>query len=79
MTLRVTTRVVTYQWGEPARVIRYGTPGPGNVITLPAGAMIDVPPGSALEQAIGPANLRAPTAAELARASVGSGGGAVFK
>ena len=44
MTLRVTTGIVTYAWGVA---------GPGDTITLPAGAMVMVTPGGPLESAIG--------------------------
>ena len=43
---------------------------------LRRGTLLNAPPGSALESAVGPANLQAPTAAELASASVGTGKGA---
>jgi hypothetical protein len=39
------------------------------------GTFIDVPPGSALESAIGLANLAAPTAAQLGSAANGGGPG----
>jgi hypothetical protein len=40
---------------------------------IQAGDMIDVPPGSALEAAIGSANLSDPTSLQLASAANGSG------
>lgn len=74
---RIVTQDVTITWGDPAVVIRYGVPGRADAVFLRHGTMLDVQPSSALESAIGPANLRAATAAELASASTGTGGGAV--
>lgn len=66
-------------WGDDARgtVIQGGITQAGNRVWLQGGQMIDVQPGSALEAQIGAANLRTPTAGELASASVGTGRGAI--
>ena len=66
MTVRIVqpadgTAYVSYTWDFGTQI-------------LPAGAMIDVPPGSALETAIGTASLITPTAQQLAEAANGGAG-----
>ncbi len=62
MSVRVVTNSVTFTWGDSSSE------------RLQAGQLIDVPPGSALETAIGTGNLSAPTAGQLLKAQSGSGG-----
>jgi hypothetical protein len=66
----VTVRIVTT--GGPAQLTFTWD---GNPQYLQDGTFIDVPPGSDLEAAIGPANLPVPTAAQLASAANGGGPG----
>lgn len=68
MSVRIVTADVTITWGDSAgdTLVQCGIPGPANSHFIRRGTMLDVPPGSALESALGTANRRAPTAAELA-------------
>ena len=63
---RVVKVKTSYTWGEG-----------GTVWTLPAGAIIDCAPGSALEQAIGSGNLGTLTAPQLSGAANGAGGAGI--
>jgi hypothetical protein len=56
------TSLVTFPYGDGTEI-------------LPAGQFINVPPGSALETAIGVSNLTVPTAQQLASAANGGAGG----
>jgi hypothetical protein len=65
MTVRIVTPAgaaasVSFDWDGGAQVLQ-------------AGQFIDVPPGSDLEAAIGPANLAVPTSQQLASAANGAG------
>ena len=63
---RVVKVKTSYVWGEG-----------GTVWTLPAGAIIDCAPGSALETAIGAGNLGTLTAPQLSGAANGAGGAGI--
>jgi hypothetical protein len=63
---RVTLTKVSYVWGEG-----------GTSWTLPAGAILDVAPGSPLEQAIGAGNLGTLTGSQLSGAANGAGGAGI--
>jgi hypothetical protein len=67
----MTLRVVTPASGASQLTVSWD--GGGTI--LAAGQVLDVPPGSALEAAIGPPNLTALTGTALAKAQAGSGGG----
>ena len=60
---RVVLTKVTYVWGEG-----------GTSWTLPAGAILDCAPGSALEQAIGAQNLGSLSSQQLSGAANGRAG-----
>jgi hypothetical protein len=63
---RVVLVKTTYTWGEG-----------GTSWTLPAGAILDVAPGSALEAAIGAGNLGTLTGPQLSGAANGAGGAGI--
>jgi hypothetical protein len=66
----VTLRTVTPASGAPSLAVSWD----GGTASLTAGTVLDVPPGSALETAIGVANLTPLTGAALASDQQGSGG-----
>jgi hypothetical protein len=61
---RIVLSMVTYNWGEA-----------GCSYTLPAGTILDCAPGSALELAIGSANLSSMSGQVLQDAAAGGAGG----
>jgi hypothetical protein len=66
----MTVRIVSPASGAVSLSFAYGE----STEILTAGELIDVPPGSALEDAIGTGNLTVPTAKQLSDAANGGAG-----